>query len=392
MTASVARLRPARDGRHADEAATLAHGASRRVVHLLMPMSLLLVVGLGALLSASSVVGLREAGDSLFYIKRQVLWMALGVIALFVGAATPVRWWRRLASPAFGLTVLALVAVLVVGHREFGATRWLVAGPLSVQPSEIAKLSTILMLATVMSRRELDMFRLRDFFIPVMASLGVVSVLVMLEPDLGTTLLIASGGLAVLFTSAAPMTHVLSTAMLGGAAAIAAARTSSYRWARITAFLDIGSDPLGDGYQGVQSLVALGTGGLFGVGLGASRARWSFLPNAHTDFIFSIVGEETGLAGSLAVVVLFVAFTLGGLAIARNAATRFGRMAAVGITTWLSMQALVNIGGAIGVLPITGVPLPFVSFGGTALVTEMAAVGLLVAVARDPRPQGQVAG
>jgi cell division protein FtsW len=144
----------------------------------------------------------------------------------------------------------------------------------------------------------------------------------------------------------------------------------------------MGSDPLGGGYQVTQSLVALGTGGIWGVGLGASRARWSFLPNAHTDFIFSIIGEETGLAGSLVVVLLFVALTAAGTMIAHRAADRFGRLVAIGITTWLVVQALVNIGGVVGVLPITGVPLPFVSIGGSALLTEMAAVGILISVAR----------
>jgi cell division protein FtsW len=170
---------------------------------------------------------------------------------------------------------------------------------------------------------------------------------------------------------------------------MAAAIASPYRWARVTSFLDLSADPLGGGYQAVQSLVALGSGGLFGVGLGASRARWSFLPNAHTDFIFSIIGEETGLAGSLVVVLLFVALTVTGTLIAYRASDRFGRLVAIGITAWLVGQALVNVGGVTGVLPITGVPLPFVSFGGSALVTEMAAVGLLVSVARSGRGAGR---
>lgn len=170
--------------------------------------------------------------------------------------------------------------------------------------------------------------------------------------------------------------------MFGTGAAVIAAVISPYRWARVTAFLDFGSDPLGGGYQVVQSLVALGTGGLWGVGLGASRARWSFLPNAHTDFIFSIIGEETGLAGSLVVILLFVGLTIAGTLVAFRASDRFGRLVAIGITTWLIMQALTNIGGVIGVLPITGVPLPFVSIGGSALVAEMAAIGILISVAR----------
>jgi cell division protein FtsW len=367
----------------AQQAEAGARSSSRLVVMLLIPVALLVIVGLGAILSASSVLALRETGDSLYYFKRQLIWLGVGVVALAAASAIPIRWWRRLAFPFFALTVLLLLLVLAMGVRSYGATRWLVIGPVSVQPSEMAKLATVLFLATLVSRKEDSMHRLRDFLWPVALSVGVVSALTMLEPDLGTTLLIAAGAFAVLVASAAPAVYVFGGALLGGTAALAAAATSPYRWQRVTTFLDVGSDPLGGGYQAVQSLVALVTGGLFGVGLGASRARWSFLPNAHNDFIFSIVGEETGLAGSLAVVLLFVVLTVAGVVVAYRSADRFGRLVAVGITTWLVTQALVNIGGVTGILPITGVPLPFVSFGGSALVTEMIAIGVLIAVVRQ---------
>jgi cell division protein FtsW len=187
----------------------------------------------------------------------------------------------------------------------------------------------------------------------------------------------------VLFASAAPFVWVGGSAVLGSLAAFAAAVSSPYRWARVTSFLDLASDPLGGGYQATQSLVALGTGGLFGVGLGASRARWSFLPNAHTDFVFSIIGEETGLLGSLTVILLFVWLAVAGMVVAHRAADRFGRLVAVGLTTWLAVQGVVNLGGVTGVLPITGVPLPFVSYGGSALVVSLVAVGILIRVARE---------
>jgi cell division protein FtsW len=228
------------------------------------------------------------------------------------------------------------------------------------------------------------MHRFRDFLWPVALSVGVVGALVMMQPDLGTTVLIGAGGFAVLVASAAPMAFVMGGGLIGAASALAAAALSPYRWDRITSFLSTTSDPLGSGYQAMQSLVALGSGGLFGVGLGASRARWSFLPNAHTDFIFAILGEETGLAGSLAVLLLFVVLTVSGTLTALRCRDRFGRLVAIGVTTWLAAQALVNLGGVTGVLPITGVPLPFVSFGGSALLTEMMGVGILVGIARRP--------
>lgn len=359
-----------------------ARGASRIIAFLLIPVGLLLVVGLGAILSASSVLAIRESGDGLFYFKRQIMWLGIGMAGLIGAAFTPLRWWRRLAFPLFLVTIALLVAVQLGGIRANGATRWLQAGPITLQPSEIAKLTTILFLATLVSRTENSMHRMRDFLWPVAASVGVIAVLVIKQPDLGTTLLIGFGAFAVLAASAAPGIYVMGGALLGTGAAVVAAVLSPYRWARVTAFLDLQADPLGSSYQAVQSLVALGTGGMFGVGLGASRARWSFLPNAHTDFVFAILGEETGLLGSLTVVVLFTFFTVAGVIIAYRAVDRFGRLLAIGVTTWLTTQALVNIGGVTGILPITGVPLPFVSFGGTALVMALVGVGVLISVAR----------
>ena len=359
-------------------------GVSRSIGFVLVPVVLLIVVGLGALLSASSVVGLRESGDGLFYFKRQVVWLVGGVVAMVIAALIPLRWWRRMSFPLYLGSVVLLAAVVAYGVRANGATRWLIIGPVSVQPSEIAKLTTVLFLATLVSRREHHMDRPWAFLWPLLCSVGLVGALVMVQPDLGTTLLVSAGGFAIVLASAAPLGLVLGSAVAGSCVAFVLAYSSPYRWARITGFLDLQSDPLGNSYQAVQSLVALGTGGMWGVGLGASRARWSFLPNAHTDFVFAILGEETGLAGSLSVIALFAVFTVAGLAIARRCTDRFGRLVAVGITTWLSVQAIVNIGGVTGILPITGVPLPFVSFGGSALVISLVAVGVLVSVARHP--------
>jgi len=357
-------------------------GASRVILFLLIPVALLVVIGLGAILSASSVVGLREAGDGLYYFKRQIAWLVVGIVAMVVSAFIPLPWWKKIALPLFLGTLVLLAAVLFVGVRVNGATRWLIAGPISIQPSEVAKLATVLMLATVVSRREYAVVRYREFFLPVVVTIGLVAGLVMLQPDLGTTLLVTGAGFAVLAASAMPLRHVLGSAVVASGAAFGLAASSPYRWARVTAFLDLQSDPLGSSYQAVQGLVALGTGGLWGVGLGASRARWSFLPNAHTDFVFAILGEETGLAGSLTVVALFAALTAAGVLVALRCSDRFGRLLAIGVTTWLSTQALVNIGGVTGILPITGVPLPFVSSGGSALVVSLVGVGVLVSVAR----------
>jgi cell division protein FtsW len=361
---------------------------ARSVVMLLVPVVLLVVVGLGAMLSASSVLGLREAGDGLYYFKRHVTWLIIGVPAMVVAAFIPLRWWRRMSFPLFLMSFVLLVAVLAVGVRAGGATRWLVVGPITIQPAEVAKLATILFLATLVSRKETTMFRFRDFLWPVALSAGVVAAAVIRQPDFGTVLIIGAGSFAVLMASAAPLGYVVGSAILASGMAVLAAISAPYRWARITAFLDLHGDPLHSSYQAMQGLVALGTGGLFGVGLGASRARWSFLPNAHTDFVFAILGEETGLAGSLVVVGLFIVLAIAGTLIALRCADRFGRLTAIGITTWLSVQALVNIGGVTGLLPITGVPLPFMSFGGTSLVVSMVGIGVIVSVARHDATRG----
>ncbi|MDP8959259.1 MAG: putative lipid II flippase FtsW [Actinomycetota bacterium] len=360
--------------------------AARAKVMLLVLVATLLVVGLGATLSASSVMALRETGDSLYFFKRQLLWTAVGSLALLAASRIRYQVYRRLALPVFLLAVLGLVAVLLVGEVRGGSRRWIVAGPFQFQPSEFAKFATVIFLASVMEKKERLLKHFGHFFAPVLVSVGVVGTLVMMQPDLGTTLIIAAGAFAVLTTSAAPLLYVVTAGLSAGIAAFLLAASSPYRRARVVSFLDPFRDPLGDGFQAVQSLLALGSGGLFGVGLGASRARWSFLPNAHTDFIFAIIGEETGLAGAAIVVLLLAALGVVGTVVAFRAPDRFGRLLGMGIVTWLSVQALVNIGGVVAVLPITGVPLPFVSFGGSALVTSMAAVGVLLNIAGQGRP------
>jgi cell division protein FtsW len=359
--------------------------AARTQVVLLVLVGTLLVIGLGAILSASSVIALRETGDGLYFFKRQILWAVVGALALSATSRIRYQAYGRWALPIFLVAVAGLVTVLAVGEVRGGSRRWIVAGPVQVQPSEFAKFATVVLLAAIMGRKQRLLADFGHFAAPVVAALGVVGMLVMLQPDLGTTLIIVAGVFAVLMASAAPIRYVLGAGLTAGLAGFVLAASSSYRRARITSFLDPWADPLGDGFQAVQSLLALGTGGLFGVGLGASRARWSFLPNAHTDFIFAIIGEETGLAGGLVVLACFVALTAVGMVISFRAPDQFGRLVGVGITAWLSGQALINIGGVTAVLPITGVPLPFVSFGGSALVTSMMAVGVLINIAGQGR-------
>ena len=360
--------------------------SDRRTIFLVVPVIMLLIVGLGAMLSAASVVSFRETGDSLYYIKRQVVWVGLGIGALVVSTRIPYRLYRRFALPIFLVGVAGLVATMVFGDVRGGARRWIEVGPLTIQASEFAKVATVIVLAAVLAKKDRLLGSLGHFLLPVAAILGAVSVLLLLQPDFGTALLIVAAAFAMLFSSAAPLGFVVGLAGIASVLGTAAAFAMDYRRERITGFLDPFSDPLGTGHQAVQSLVALGTGGWFGVGLGASRARWSFLPNAHTDFIFAIIGEETGLIGAGLVIILFAFFAGVGMRIALTAPDMFGRLLAVGIVAWLSFQALINVGGVVAVLPITGVPLPFVSSGGNAMIVSLAAVGILVNISRTRVP------
>lgn len=339
-------------------------------------------------MSASAIIGLEEYGDRFYFFTSQLMWVGIGTVVLIVATRVPYHWYRRYAIPIFVLSLIGLVAVLQIGVVRGGSRRWIELGSFgSIQPSEFAKFGVIVFLAMVMEKKEKLLTDFWHFLIPVAVSLGTVAVLILRQPDLGTTLVIFGAAVTVLAVSAAPIRYVIAATAGGTALGTLLALGQDYRRARILSFLDPFGDKLGDGWQVVQSQLALGTGGVFGVGLGASRARWSFLPNAHTDFIFAIIGEETGFAGGLIVLILFAWMTTVGIAISYRAPDRFGRMLAAGLIAWLSLQALVNIGGVVGALPVTGMPLPFVSYGGSALLTVMGAAGILVNIAGQGRPR-----
>lgn len=358
---------------------------SRTATTMLVVVGMLLVIGVTATISASSTVAIVNQSDRFFFLKRQLLGIGIGVVAMAVTAAVRYQVYRKFAQPIFWTSIALLVAVLVVGERVGGSRRWLDLGPVNFQPSEFAKFAVVVALAAVMERKAKTLGDVGHYLAPVALIVGLTGLLIMLQPDLGTSIVVGVSALAVLLCSAAPLRYVIATGLGAAGLAGALAVSADYRMERIEAFLNPWADVQGSGYQLVQSYYALGTGGLFGVGLGASRARWFYLPNAHTDFIFAIIGEETGLVGGMTVILLFVLLAVAGWAVAFRAPDPFGRMLAAGITTWLSIQAVVNIGGVLGVLPITGITLPFVSFGGTSVAVTMAAVGVLVNIAYQGR-------
>ncbi|HKY49613.1 MAG TPA: putative lipid II flippase FtsW [Acidimicrobiia bacterium] len=355
---------------------------------LLVTVAVLLVMGLGEILSASSIRGIADAEDRFFYFKRQLIGLVVGVIAMVAIARIPYRAYLRLAMP-FYLTSLGLLgAVWVAGLARNGSRRWLDLGFVTFQPSELSKLAVIIALAALLERKGNLVNQAGHFSGPLLLTVGLTCGFILLQPDLGTALVVAAAALAVTLVSRAPFKFVVGVCALAVVAGLVLSVTEGYRMDRIDSFLDPWADPSGNGYQVIQGYYALGTGGLFGVGLGASRARWSYLPNAHTDFIFAIIGEETGLVGAMMVIALCLVIALVGWSIASRAPDRFGRMVAAGITGWLSFQALTNIGGVLGVLPITGIVLPFVSFGSTALISCLAGVGVLVNIAQHGTEKG----
>jgi cell division protein FtsW len=359
---------------------------NRTATALLVLGVVLIVIGLGATQSASSVVAIDQAEDRFYFFKRQLLGVGIGTIALLITSRIPYRVYRRFAIPGFLLTVGLLVAVLAVGPVIGGSQRWLPVAGFSFQPSEVAKVVIVIVLAHLLEKKNRLLTRFGHFVVPVVFTVGVIGALVMLQPDLGTTIIIAAAAMAVILASDTPLRYVLLLTILAVGAAWLLAFSDQYRVDRIVGFLDPWGNASGEGYQLIQSYYALSNGGLFGVGLGASRARWFYLPNAHTDFIFAIIGEEAGLIGGLTVIGLYVVLALAGWAVAARAPDRFGRMVAAGLTAWLTFQAIVNIGGVLGVMPITGIALPFVSFGSTALIVAMASLGILVNIAQAGVP------
>jgi cell division protein FtsW len=343
------------------------------------------LIGLVMVLSASSVGSILQHGSPWYYFERQVLWLALGAAAWLVTVGVDYRRWRPLSVPALAGCVVLLLAVLVpgIGVGVAGSSRWLGLGSWRIQPSEFAKLALILFAADVLDRRGPRIRDWRYAMLPVLAAFAAVALLVMAQPDMGTTMVIACIVIAMLYVGGSRLLPMSGTLAAGAVATLFLALAAPYRWQRLTSFLHPLADASNTGYQSVQGLIFLGTGHLTGVGLGADRAGWGYLPNAYTDFIFAIIGEETGLFGTITVVALFAALAFVGVRIASRAPDRFGSLLASGITAWLVGQALINIGAVVGLLPVTGVPLPFVSFGGSSLLIALGASGILANVARQ---------
>jgi cell division protein FtsW len=362
---------------------TRAAVARRNLTLLLAPAALLTVIGLVMILSAGSISAVEGYGTSFWYFNRQTLYAAAGVVGLVVTARLPYIFWRRAAIPMLALLLPVMLLTLhpALGSSLYGASRWIDLGPITLQPAEFAKLLTICSAAAILSRPWKQLQRPRDAFLPLGPLVAVVAGIVLLQKDLGTAVVICGSVFLLLFAAGLRLRHLVWTGLAGAAATAFFIFGTAYRRTRfLEAWLNSELDPSGAGWQLRQGLIALGSGGWFGVGLGNSRQKWDYLPNAHSDFVFAVLGEELGLIGALAVLSLFGVLLFAGIRIAMNAPDTFGRLLAAGITGWIGLQTLVNLGAVTGLLPITGVPLPFLSFGGTALVVTLAGIGVVASV------------
>ncbi len=342
------------------------------------------LLGLTMVLSASSVTSLTSTGSPWGEFTSQAMWLGIGTVVLGVATMIDYRILRRFTIPALAVAFVLLVLVLIpsLGVSVNGAQRWLRLGPIQFQPSEVAKLSLVLFAADNLARsKHVDVHRSLK---PILAVLVVFGALILLQPNLGTTIILFVIGIAALFASGVRLSAIGLIGALSAVGASLLAYLAPYRRDRLLAFVDPWQDPLDEGWQTIQSLVSVANGGITGVGIGESRGKYGFLPEAHNDFVFAVTAEEFGLVGASIVVIGYVAFGLTALVVAREA-DRFGALLVVGVTSWILVQAFINIGAVLGVLPITGVPLPFMSAGGTSLITTMAGVGLVLNVARKNR-------
>ena len=352
---------------------------------LLIVTMVLALVGLVMVFSASAVVAGNRFHDSGYFLKRQLAWLTFGFVLLHVASRVDYIWWKRLSVPLLGLMALLLVMVLIpsLGVAAKGARRWLRLGPISIQPAEMVKLVAVIYLAAYLTKKE-DLIRsFSSGLLPVLFVIGVLSGLVLLEPDLGTVVVIGLVTIGLLFLGGAELKHLLGLGLCAVPVVLVLVLGSSYRRQRLLTFLAPWKDASNAGFQITQSFLAFGSGGPFGVGLGEGKQKLFFLPEAHTDFVLALVGEELGLVGTGAIILLFALFVVRGFQIAARARMPFGRYLGIGITLLIGGQALVNAAVATGMLPTKGLTLPFVSYGGSSLVISLLAVGILLNISRD---------
>ena len=357
---------------------------------LLIVTICLAVFGQLMVYSASSAYAMTHTEfnfDSLYFVKAGVVYTVAGIGLMLGMIFVPAGWLRRVAPLVFIAALIGLAAVRVpgIGITANGAARWLAIGPLTVQPSEFAKLGTLLIVAVILANRKRPPETIKELLMPLGLLVGLVCALIMVQPDLGTTLAVVIMVFALLVAVGVREKLLLQLLVLGLAVGSVLIYAAPYRRDRIFAFVDPWGQSADGAYQVVQSMIAIGSGGIFGVGLGGSMQKVNFLPEAHTDMIFAVIGEELGLIGALMVVGMFAAFAWAGYTIAMRTVDPFQRLLAAGATALIVGQAIINLGAVMGILPLTGIPLPLISYGSSSRLVILALVGILIAISREPQ-------
>ena len=349
----------------------------------------LIAFGLVMVFSASSESARVNYGDALFFIKRQTVWAVVSITAMIITSGIDYRRYKKMSKTAMGLSILLLVIVLLIGEEVNGGKRWIDFKVISFQPSEIAKLAVILFFANGLSAGKNQLASFTTGFLPYMGVLGILALLLLLEPHMSATVVIIVIGVAILFVAGAQIKHLLGVGIPGIMAGIALILSSPYRLKRVTAFTDPFADAQGDGWQVIQSLYAIGSGGLFGVGLGRSRQKFLYIPEPHNDFIFSILCEELGFVGAAVVILMFALLVYKCIMIAMRAPDMFGSLVATGITALIAVEVIINIAVVTSSMPVTGMALPFFSYGGTSLLMHAFAMGIMLNISRHVvKPEG----
>lgn len=355
---------------------------------ILIIVGIILVYGLIMLSSASSVIAFEKYGDSNYFLKHQLLYgVLIGFIGFIITSKINYHFWSKIALPLLVINILLLLAVLIpgIGFEYGGARRWINLGFTLIQPTELLKLTFVLYLSVLFAKNKEGIKDVAYGLVPFLIILGSIVFLIMLQPDMGTMAIISITAVVVFFVAGAPIKHLVWILMGASGLFLALIKIAPYRAARLTVFLNPALDPQGVGYHINQALLAIGSGGIFGLGLGHSRQKYLYLPEVTGDSIFAVIAEELGLVFSVVLIVLFIMLMYRGMQVAKKALDTFGKLVSVGIISWIVLQAFINIAAMVTLIPLTGIPLPFVSYGSSALATSLAAMGILINISKQTK-------
>lgn len=345
---------------------------------------ILVLIGIIMVISSSTIIGFKEYADEYFFVKRHLIYLTIASCGFIFGYIIPHFIWRRLSQSLWiaSLFMVALTYIPGIGVTVYGSTRWINLVGFSFQPSEVLKFALIVFVAKLLTKKESNILNFKETLLPTLIVIGISVLIVLKQPDLGTSMLISLVTLSLLFIAGLTLIHVLWISLLGITFSGWSILSNPYQLSRIQAFLDPWKDPLGKGYHTIQSLIAIGSGGLLGLGIGRSRQKFFYLPQQYTDYIFSIFSEEFGFIIVVSFILLLIVYIFRGFLIAIRAYDPFSKLLAMGIIIWISLQSILNIGVTMSLLPPTGITLPFISYGGTSLIMVIFASGVLLNISR----------